>query len=309
VRDAPEPWPINWRGVFDELGVSWVDRGPNCSRDNLNINCPACGDDNGFHMRVSEQAEIYNCWRDRTHGGRSFVYLLCQLGATRTDAVRLLNDYRGQSKPVVVQQPGVDYSKAWEAFSSLANAPAGHACLDYMAKRGFTDPYKLAAQFDLRYAKAGNWACRVLIPMPWGGSVNTWSGRAISPAMAVRYKVGGLKDEGAIYMPRVPRTLGYIVEGHLDALKIASAYQGTGVSAVAIGGKDLNPGRILRLQAVGCPEWRLMLDNDAPMHQGFSMLKDLVAHLRTCNVSRHRLPGPYKDAGEVLEKDIKDVLG
>jgi hypothetical protein len=304
----PDPYPVDWRGVLNELNVDWVDRGPNCSKDNININCPACGDDDGHHLRISEQYEIWNCWRNPQHGGRAFPWLLMQLGCTRTEAVRLLNYYRGTFRPPP-PAPAGDHGKAWKAFYPIANAPAGHPVWAYLCQRGFTDPHRLASTYDLRYAKAGPYNARVLIPMPWLGTVSTWTGRTILPGMLPRYKVGGAEDAAAIYIPRPPRAVCYLVEGHLDALKIASGFEGTQVSAVAIGGMDLNPGRILRLQQLGVQELRLMLDATVGSHMVFRMIKELATHLRTCNVVRWRLPPPYKDAGEVPQSEIKHLLG
>ncbi len=303
------PYAVDWRALFSALSVPWIDRGANCSRDNINICCPYCGDDSGYHMRVSESYEIYNCWRDKRHGGTNFIFLLYELGNSRAEALALLNEYRTRRTPIA--KPVTDTSKhagEWQSFLSLANAPAGSAQISYLKARGFPDPYRLAARYDLRYAPAGAWAMRVLFPLTTGGEVCSWTGRRVKEHFEPRYRVGGAEDPAALYVPRIPRTVMYVVEGQMDALKIAAGFEGTGVSAVALGSKDLNAGRILHLQRLAPPLVHVLLDADAPMHQQFQMQKDLRAALRSCTVSRCRMPAPYKDAGQIPEDEIKKIL-
>lgn len=89
--------PIDLRGLFDNLRVPWRDRGANTSRGNVNICCPFCRDDYGYHMTISETREgAYYCYRrPQEHSGGNLVRVLVKLGASRTEAISLINNFAG----------------------------------------------------------------------------------------------------------------------------------------------------------------------------------------------------------------------
>jgi hypothetical protein len=236
---------------------------------------------------------------------------LQQLGCTRNESIKLLNEFRQNIQPVAKAAPAplADLTKTWNVFSRLADADADHPVVKYWITRGFDDPQAVADKYDLRYTQYGEWAMRVLLPLYYDGAIRTWTGRAASKQLDLRYKTNDIGDRSQLYIPAPPREVLYLVEGPIDALKITVALEGTAASAVALCSKDLNDSRILRLIGLGCKEVRVLFDNDAPLSQQFSTLNPLASHLRTCNVPRWRLPARYKDAAEAPEHELKALLG
>lgn len=298
------PISIDWRSLFSELGVSWKDRGSNCVRGNVNIPCPACGNDPSYHLGVSEEIEAYYCYRDSRHAGRSFVRLLWLLGQSRTEALALLNRHQGRVsvKPVEAPREQQATNKLWANFLPASQSPQAVAYLD---ARGFTNSAHVINRYDLRYTPQGKWSRRVLLPFLEGGEVLTWSGRTWEKARSPKYLTDEQKIAGLVYTPRLPRGIVVICEGPLDALKISVATEDEDISAIALTGKGLNASKLLRLarltrgkRVIFCP------DDDVSVGEAYNLLSQLRASLDATFMNVLRLPSGFKDPGEMALSDI-----
>jgi hypothetical protein len=303
-----DTYEIDWRGLLGSLGIDWKDRGANTSRGNVNVCCPFCGpDDDGYHMAISESIEAYHCYRSpRRHSGRSFMHLLTGMGLKRVDAVQALNRYRAN----MVQAPAREVQDSPDrAWANMRTAAAAQPYLNYLGKRLFDDPARTAMTHDLRYAPEGKWAQRLLIPVYWKDELLTWIGRAIKPELTPKYYNRPCNDDSYIYVPRPQAKVQIIVEGPLDALKLAVALAGTDVSGVALCSKALNASKMLKLRSLPAQGWHLMLDNDAPLADAFAMQRELAGALGGLYIGRLRPPSSFKDAGEMPEGLVRATWG
>lgn len=292
---------IDLRSLFNELRIPWKDRGANTSRKNVNICCPYCKDDQGWHMGVSEDSGYYYCFRRPQHAGHHLPFLLIKLGADRSDAVRLYNRHltsKPTNREALEPKPLTQQLKAWEEFDpgALWNRP-----MDYLQSRGFDDPDTVAQRYDIRYTQRGAFRNRLLLPILEKGSVVAWTGRALGKDMVPKYLTESSGREGLVYQPRAHRHTLVICEGPLDALKLAVAGERYPVSAVALTGKQLNADRLAHLLD-GADEVErvlLCLDADTAIWEASRMLAELVGSFRGREVRRIKLPEDYKDPGEL----------
>jgi hypothetical protein len=295
---------VDWRGLFSHIKVDWRDTGRNTSRNNVNINCPMCKDDRGFHMAVSTRIEAYSCWRaPKHHAGRNFQNLLYMLGCSRDEAVRLLNRYRISQGGEVTRAAVAPGDAEWAQFPSCTNSDY---YLQYIRSRLFDDPMRVAAAYDLRYSPAGRWADRLLMPVRWDGAFTTWIGRATRPDLEPRYNNRPCNDEGYLYFPRAPRKHLIIVEGPIDALKLCVALAEYDVSAVALCNKNLNVSKVMKLQETGSTYMHLMLDSDSALLDSFQMIRVLARAMPSLYIARFRLPAGFKDAGALTEQQSRE---
>lgn len=294
---------VDWRSLFDAIRVPWRDRGANTSRKNVNICCPFCRDDQGFHMGVAEDGKGYFCFRrSGEHSGSNFVRLLVRLGQGRLEAIRLLNEYqslhqRARAAPIPI--PVDKQTKAWENFSPLGESDRQ---LDYLYSRGFDDPETVAERYDLRFSRAGKWAGRLLLPFrDIDGGLRGWTGRALQKDTQPRYLTQESGVEGLLYIPRAPRALLIAVEGPLDALKLAVAGEPLPIAVAALTGKHLSEPRLWRLRHLmrASTSFRLCLDADTGFLERQRMLAELRGIANGEPVQRLILPEGYKDAGEM----------
>ena len=299
---------VDWRNLLNEIGVEWKDRGPNTSRNNVNVGCRKCGNDPGFHLGISESQEAYYCFREpNRHSGRNFIALLVSLGCDRPEASSLLNRYQTLRPidPHVIPSDPKRNARRWASFASAADS---RQCLDYLAMRGFVKPLDAAARYDIHYAPEGSWAQRLLLPFKCDGELVGWTGRALRSSLDPRYLT-----EKATEQPYIPdgNTFGkptlVIVEGPLDALKVAVACQGAPFIVAGLAGKALPAGKLLVLRnlAKSCQNALVALDADVSMSSAYAIISTLAASLRMRYIDRLKLPSGYKDPADI---DIGDIV-
>jgi hypothetical protein len=305
---------LDVRGLMDALRVPWKDRGRNCSKGNVNICCPYCKDDYGYHLTVSEElGGLYYCYRrPNDHSGANPLNLVMRLGPNRKEAVRLLNHYqRGRTQLVAeaVKAPQqTALSKQWGFFEQITEQHPNYA--DYLRSRGFDHPVGLARRYDLRCAAAGKWAGRVLIPFSEGPELVAWTGRAIRKDAELKYYTNQNGHEGLVYLPRPARHTLFVAEGPLDALKGAAATEELPIATAALTGKQLNAERLGRLkrQAAEAQQIVLVLDADTRFAERSRMLAELKGAFLGRVVRSLALPAPFKDLGEMGLRDARNFL-
>lgn len=300
---------IDWRGLFDHCRIAWKDKGANTSRGNINVACPWCKDDPSFHLAIEEESGKFFCFRNPKHRGTSTSYLLSNLRISSA----LIKDFQKYSNP------GVAYAKEvgtrclpasrWQLFN---NAEYSENCQKYLWSRGFSRPKELCREFGLKYALEGRWAMRLLLPYVGlvqhlkDEDVAGWIGRAIKPGLEPKYKCDSYA-EGHIYFPSnyAYKTL-YLVEGPLDALKLAAVSKDTRFTAAAISGLYLSADKLLDLKRFPIDRIFITLDNDQPLAKFREMLYTLYHAIPQSPVSIRRVPEGYKDAAEMPEKELRD---
>lgn len=298
------------RGLFDSLRVDWRDRGRNTSRDNVNISCPFCADDPGFHLRISEDTGAYYCLREPTrHKGRDLPYLVYLFTRDRESAKRLVKDYRENgdvARPNPEPKTPDDAQRLWNKFDS---AYESRECLDYLEERGFFDAEFVARSFDLRYAPAGKWAGRLLIPLyDASRRLASWQGRAMRDHLDLKYLGKQVDDGKALFAGSLIAPRVVVVEGPIDALKINAAMPPTLISSVALAGKNMSSEKLLILSRANRDEILLALDRDNRNSFIMETFAEIKAACRTSNVRIKRLPEGRKDAGEMSYQQIREWL-
>jgi hypothetical protein len=306
----------DWRGLFDSIRVPWRDRGSNTSAGNINICCPWCGSDEGFHLSVSEDGRGYYCYRSpQRHSGTSPQKLLHGLGLERSEAIRTLNAFNQLKPRAPVQQeakrPSADI---WAKFQPASSSPRA---LDYLEGRMFPDARRVADYYDLRIAPSGTWAGRLLLPIKEAARVVSFTGRDMTGRFDPRYLAYKEdRDQSPIYIPdeaaimRFPRRA-LLVEGPIDALKIAAAMasQPGELGCAALTGMNLGATKILAIQQAfrRTDELLLGLDKGVPLSDSMQTIATLRAAglpARPC-----RLPPGFKDAGEMEYQDVREWIG
>lgn len=296
---------IDLRSIFNELNIDWIDRGKNCPRGRINISCPYC-DDPSYHMSIDETGEQYYCWRCET-GGQNITRLFVQLGVSYFDVPDLINRHNTEFIPTVKipARTQTAIAKVWNRFAPAADS---RACTEYLSSRGFPSPVATCRQYDLRVAPAGAWAQRLLIPITEQDAVVSWVGRSLRPSLEPKYLIERC-DHPVIYVPRRPRDILVVVEGSLDALKIAVATTAISISSVALLGKGTAVEKISRIStlAVNCKRILVALDADVSVVSVLDIVHE-VARCVDCPVDYLMMPNGYKDAGDMALDEINNWL-
>lgn len=296
----PQP---DWRRLFDHIRVPWIDRGKNCKQGNINIKCVWCGDhDPSMHLSIAEAMPAYYCYRNPDHKGHNIVSIITALGFSYTEARNLLNQFiRIGDLPQQTKQ-GISLEAATAKWSRFRPAIQNPAILEYLyTERGFPDPELVCLRYDLRYMPYGKWAHRILIPIKDNDRIISWTGRAYVKT-ELRYLTQDVNDqEGFVYAPRGPRRVGVIVEGPMDALKVAIATEQLPISPVALTGSNYNDNRLRRLRAfLQLSEWWLFaLDRGVSAIQVNKLRSALEIGGKSGYSFLLPLPANFGDPGEI----------
>jgi hypothetical protein len=307
---------VDWRGLLNEINIEWKDRGPNCARGRVNINCPFCWDDPSCHCTISEATGRFYCYRDSLHFGDA-VALVSKLKADkgvrrpRIEALALLDDYETTLAPTppaaIPRQTDIEreydnFEPAWES----------ERYLDYLAdERGFSNPVMTARQFNLRCQRHGIWARRLLLPLyDHTGSLSGWTGRSIDDWREPRY----LAHPSALVLELLAGSLDgssfVIAEGPMDALKFNSAMRARvqDCSAVGLTGLHLSQGRLFSICARQPKRLWLSLDANAKRSTRRQLQRELAKYAAERFCHRLVIPSGFKDLGEMPEPLIRDMM-
>jgi hypothetical protein len=298
---------IQWRELLNDLNVEWRDKGKNCSRGNINISCPFCQDDPSFHLAISENKLAYFCYRNPDHAGNSTSRLFVALGLSYEDVPLTINKYNsGITTTEAPKRSALLSETAWAKFENAADS-AG--CVNYLRQRGFPTPVATCRQYDLRFARGGKWAQRVLLPINDSGKVISWTGRALLPDLDPKYRTESTDAGNYLYVPRSVRETLVIVEGPMDALKIAVATANQSISSLSILGKGyFNKLDKIALLGKNCGRILLALDADVPISTSYDIIYELSSRV-DCPVGILEIPYGVKDAAELEIEDIRDWIG
>lgn len=232
---------VEWVELLEEYGINFVSRGPNTKRGEISVRCPWCGDeDPSEHMGISLTNENWGCLRNPLHRGHKPTQLIAALlGVNHTQAALLagvgrVSDPSGLAGAIASLERTGEAPKApqrhevpmhhFDEFRPITLEKPGRKYWDYLWQRGFDDPLKLVADYDLMFTTTGRWKDRIIIPIIQNGDLIGWTARAITdPINAPRYDTEGpikltVFNEDWLFLRG--GTLLYIVEGPFDALKL-----------------------------------------------------------------------------------------
>lgn len=271
------------RKLLSRHRIEWRDKGPNCSRNFVNIQCPFCKDDPSYHLRINENSFWWYCLRNSNHHGNSLPYLLKQYGVDVSDipvAATTTHEY-------VVREVDTKYQENFD------EASLSHEVIEYLAIRKFSDPLAIIKKFDLRYAQQGKWAGRLLIPLTTG-----WTGRSMRKHIEPRY-LSETNSKGFATFGKGSSVV--LVEGPIDAMKIASVVND--MMVIAMTSSRVSPAIMNELRQL-CGTCYYCPDND--MQFRFPTILDIRMNCPLLSVKNVQLPDGVKDPGEMSEIECKE---
>jgi hypothetical protein len=201
---------IHWPDLLRQEGITFVERGANVKRGEINIRCPFCGNaDPSYHMGLNLETGWWSCWRNRAqHSGKSPLRLLMKLlevpywrarkiaglGDEYVDpegfdaaAARLLGrDREATGRPEEQRREFLQHDKY---ALKITDRIGTRRAWNYLYTRGFDEDSidELVDLYDLRTARDGHYASRIIMPYYMDQKLVAWTARAIGPS-EIRYK-------------------------------------------------------------------------------------------------------------------------
>lgn len=313
---------IHVENILSAHGIDYIDEGPNVSSGNVNIQCPWCGDeDPSYHLGIHTETGWFGCWRNPSHKGRDFRYLLCRLlGISRDSADQLVGKPPPDAMlsavaklvgPKEIEGPTFQRPVEWDDWAREVESVFHSQFYYYLQDRGFRYPVDVASFYDLRGCIGGRFKSRLLFPLKnIDGRLFGWVGRAVTKATVryLTYPDGPAAKQTLLYLDQISRperrdhTL-LVGEGPMDATKLDWLGRPYGFRGTCLFGARATTAQIELLLRLA-PLYKrtvLMLDSDA-----WSTALRLQGDLSSAGVDVVLLR--CGDPGALTLQDFKDLM-
>ncbi len=196
----------------------------------VNIECPFCTGNPGYHLGATLNGSIFKCWRC---GWKPATRVISKvLNMSESEARILIRDYGGISK---VQNIDTNVKIRKKAYKLPSDTTAlGNKHKQYLLQRGFDPDYiikkwKVLATGPHSFLGHINYSRRILIPFFWDGQEVTYQGRDITGKHPLKY-MACPKDREIIEHKHILygnqtawRDVGICVEGVTDVWRLGDA--------------------------------------------------------------------------------------
>jgi len=191
----------------------------------------------------------------------------------------------------------------------LPEEEKNHADVNELKDYRYYHPYLLERGFSKEILKLNNVGfdketCRVTIPIHFNGKYHGCVKRTVIDELPRYVQQCNMQKSSILYIPKLVNVNDdkkiFIVEGNLDALKVAQF----GSKAASILGCHISKVQLAYLDKLGL-DIVLALDNDEPGKEG---IKDVLSRTRNFNISVLQFPKGVKDLGDIKTQEEFDSL-
>ena len=314
---------------LDQYNIPYETSGRNVKKGNININCPFCEHDDGYHMGIIPKNGFYGCWRDSKHRGRDFARVIKALidcsweEANRLagkeaafedgdDLMKMVDALFDDEQEGEIKVLGGATKLLWPRnWKAILWAGSTGRFWRYLEGRGFTNIPKLVSKYEIYCCLVGEWKMRLTFPMYYNDKLITWQARSIQQGAALPYK-----DLSVDESVRHPKFFLYnfdeilsggkvlmVSEGLFDMLKL-DYYSPKGFRATCLFTKSMTDEQMYLLMELAplYEEVWLVLDEDA-QGQGMTLASELFM---VKNLKQVSVPEEVGDPGAMTEKQVKE---
>lgn len=290
--------------LFHALSIPYVTEGhKHCRPGWINMECPFCAGNAGYHLGFSLNHEYFHCWRC---GGHPIIETISEIsGLPRNQVKDLLRQYGGRTRITEKEEEVIVRTKGFKFPSGTGEMTEQHR--RYLSRRGF-DPEKLERIWGLKgtgpIADLDNidYRFRIIAPIFWNGGVASFQGRDITGKSPMKYRACPKNRE--IYhhkhilygLQNEWKEVGICVEGITDVWRM-------GPSAFATFGIEYTIPQCLEMRKHF--KRVVVLFDDDP--QAVKQATRLAANLKEMNVPA-RVESIQGDPGGLSQEDANALL-
>ena len=325
---------INWKRLLDSKGVVYLESGAGVAKGNIVVACPFCGGSDFHYLGVSLTNSWWGCWRNQSHRGKSPVRLLVALlKISYGQALELAgldasfvdpDGYESIKNNLFKKQEALEQSEPQtvtkltmpKEFEEINPARIRHLrAFNYLADtRGFPRNHltALCKYYHLRFAVAGDFKDRIILPYYMDGRLVTWTGRAVGETrmryldLSIAQSV--LPAKRTFYNFNAtcrPAKILLVQEGPMDSLKVDMYAKEFSVRSISISTNSITEDQTYLLEEVSVNFDKTLIMMDAANSMGVidSMrLKEKLAQIK--NIGFVSVPFGRKDGGELTPEEV-----
>lgn len=271
-------------GFCQKYGIEHVTEGHKHTRPGwVQMECPFCVGNPGYHLGFSTEAGVWNCWRCGSK--RLWDVLVALLGGNAQEASRALREYKGRPEPRLQRR-----KRAQELEIPSGLQPLTKRARRYLQERKF-DPDLIASMWEVQStSNIGRLRYRIFVPIIVEGHMVSWMCRDVTGKSGVKYLAQAedkeiISNKETLYgMDQAGGTTCVVVEGVTDVWRL-------GPGAVATFGIKYTPKQVSTL-IKNFRNFHILFDPDnqavkqaSALGRTLSMLGGKVKlwHLNTCD--------------------------
>ena len=268
-----------------------------CREGWVNVECPFCTGNPGYHLGFELQQEYFYCWRCGFHPVVPTLSKLLNLPVFKVKGI--IKEYGGKSVLMhTIKEPDKLPFKLPTGTSELMQPH-----LRYLEKRGYNslkiiEDWKIKGTGPHAILDKLNYKNRIIVPIYWNGLLVSFVARSINPKDAYRYLVCP-KDREIVFHKNILygnqrkwKRVGICVEGVTDVWRL-------GGNAFATFGIEFKRKQV-REMVRAFDFIYVMYDNES---QANVQAEKLMAELNFAGVKTKRIHAPTKDPGSMNQDD------
>lgn len=265
----------------------------------VQIPCPFCPGNTGWHLGYNQKGGYYHCWRCGGHSEAETIKTI--LGLTWGAAIELTKAL--QTGKASLSQHYEEIKKAGKCVLPYGCKPLGHAHKKYLKSRNYK-PNQLQKIWGLLgTGPFGDYNFRIIAPIYVNGILVSYQGRDISGKSEIKYKACKQEDEvidhkHCLYgIDNVPnKNVVVVTEGIADVWRL-------GPGAVATFGIKFKPAQIIELKKF--KRVIALFDSDPQAIEEADKLSEALASF---NVEVENIEMADGDPGELSQKEADALM-
>ena len=204
--------------------IDYVTEGhKHCQPGWVQMVCPFCSGNPGYHLGFNEQSGVFNCWRCGVHSTKEVLIHF----HGKANWYPIFLEY-SDSRPYPSKNRNITKTRKKEIDTPASFHPVStrdRAC-HYLTKRGF-DCQKLEEEWGLMASGVvGSYSFRVIAPIYYHGKIVSYQGRDYTGRQSEKYKACSMEDEAVHHkhilygLDKAVGDTAVIVEGITDVWRL-----------------------------------------------------------------------------------------
>lgn len=314
---------LNIKDFLQQNNIPYRAFGKNVARGNINIQCPFCTNDPDYHLGINLKSNVWGCWRDTAHRGKSPVRLIqklvgcshseaqdiCEITTFKIDSFVDFIPFRQNIEEASNKVYTIDELLDTENFEGKYSQKR---FINYLQTRGYSLEIinDMIGRFNMRYCYKGKLENRLVVPLYQNKQVVNYVARSID-RHGVRYLTAANPPEYAKTtnilfdydnLKKYNDTL-FVCEGVFDALKII--YE-VGKSATCVFTKNISEIQEQKLYEVAKYYNKVLLLFDKTEVLNTLKIERGLSHIKNIKTITHLLE--VKDPGSMSSRQVKKLL-
>lgn len=184
---------MDFEQLCKDYNLDYRDKGHKHCRDGwINIPCPFCTGNPGYHLGFDTALRFFKCWRCGWHPQAKVIKEILNLPTKQAvnDVLRLYGGYSGGKVPGVSSLSKISL----HPFRFPKDTgPLSQVHAKYLISRGF-DPNELVKDWGIMSSARDSeldgieYYNRIIIPIKWEGRIVSFQGRTVNPKVTIKYR-------------------------------------------------------------------------------------------------------------------------